>query len=89
MALGAPRSSVTQMILRQGLTPVATGLAAGLAGALMMTRVGTRLLFAVEPTDPVTYTAVIAVLAAVASLACLAPARRAAAIDPMKALRAD
>ena len=55
----------------------------------MMTRVVTRLLFAVEPTDPVTYAAVIAVLAAVASLACLAPARRAAAIDPMKALRAD
>jgi predicted permease len=89
MALGAPRSSVTQMILRQGLTPVLIGLAAGLAGALMMTRVVTRLLFAVEPTDPVTYAAVIAVLAAVASLACLAPARRAAAIDPMKALRAD
>jgi len=89
MALGAPRSSVTQMILRQGLTPVVIGLAAGLAGALMMTRVVTRLLFAVEPTDPVTYAAVIAVLAAVASLACLAPARRAAAIDPMKALRAD
>jgi ABC-type antimicrobial peptide transport system permease subunit len=77
------------MILRQGLTPVVIGLATGLAGALMMTRVVTRLLFAVAPTDPVTYASVIAMLAAVASLACLAPARRAAAIDPMKALRAD
>ncbi len=89
MALGAPRSSVTRMIVRQGLLPVAAGLGAGLAGALMMTRVVARLLFAVEPTDPITYGAVIGVLAAVAALACLAPARRAAAIDPMRALRAE
>jgi putative ABC transport system permease protein len=89
MALGAPRSSVTRMIVRQGLTPVTAGLAFGLAGALMMTRVVARLLFSVAPTDPLTYTAVMAVLAAVAALACLAPARRAAAIDPMQALRAD
>jgi putative ABC transport system permease protein len=68
---------------------VSAGLACGLAGALLMTRVVARLLFAVEPTDPITYTAVAAVLAAVAALACLAPARRAAAIDPMRALRAD
>ena len=54
-----------------------------------MTRVVTRLLFAVEPTDPLTYAAVVAVLAMVAALACLAPARRAAAIDPISALRAD
>ena len=60
-----------------------------LAGALAMTRVVARLLFAVEPTDPMTYAAVIAVLAAVAAIACLVPARRAAAIDPMRALRAD
>jgi putative ABC transport system permease protein len=89
MALGAPRSSVVRMIVGQGLTPVTVGLACGLVGALMMTRVVARLLFAVEPTDPLTYTAVIAVLAAVAALACLVPARRAAAIDPMRALRAD
>ena len=89
MALGAPRSSVVRMIVRQGLTPVTLGLACGLAGALLMTRVVARLLFAVEPTDPVTYAAVIATLAAVAALACLVPARRAAAIDPMRALRAE
>jgi predicted permease len=89
MALGAPRSSVVRMIVRQGLTPVVIGLGCGLGGALLMTRVVARLLFAVEPTDPITYAAVLAVLATVAALACLAPARRAAAIDPMRALRAD
>jgi predicted permease len=89
MALGAPKASVVRMIVRQGLTPVTVGLACGLAGALLMTRVVARLLFAVEPTDPITYAAVIGVLAAVAALACLVPARRAAAIDPMRALRAD
>jgi putative ABC transport system permease protein len=77
------------MIVRQGLTPVTIGLAAGLALALTMTQVVARLLFAVEPTDPLTYAAVISVLAAVAALSCLVPARRAAAIDPMRALRAD
>jgi ABC-type antimicrobial peptide transport system permease subunit len=77
------------MIVRQGLAPVLVGLAAGLIGALLMTRVVTRLLFAVEPTDPATYAAVVATLAIVATLACLSPARRAAAIDPMRALRAD
>jgi predicted permease len=89
MALGAPRASVVRMIVRQGLTPVTIGLSCGLAAALMMTRVVARLLFSVEPTDPITYAAVVTVLAAVAALACLAPARRAAAIDPMRALRAD
>jgi putative ABC transport system permease protein len=77
------------MIVRQGLTPVTIGLASGLAIALTMTRAVAHLLFAVEPTDPITYAAVIAMLAAVAALACLVPARRAAAIDPMRALRAD
>jgi ABC-type antimicrobial peptide transport system permease subunit len=89
MALGAPRSSVVRMIVRQGLTPVIIGLGFGLAGALVMTRIVAGLLFAVEPTDPITYAAVVGVLAATAAIACLAPARRAAAIDPMRALRAD
>ena len=89
MALGAPRSSVVRVIVRQGLTPVTIGLACGLVGALAMTRIVAGLLFAVEPTDPITYGAVVGMLAAVAALACLVPARRAAAIDPMRALRAD
>ncbi len=91
MALGARRSSVVSMIVRQGLTPVAAGLAVGVGGAVLVTGLLTRLLalFAVEPTDPPTFAIVIAVLALVAALACLAPARRAAAIDPMAALRAS
>ena len=89
MALGAPRSSVVRMIVRQGLTPVTIGLAFGLAGALATTRIVAGLLFAVEPTDPITYAAVVGVLATTAAIACLVPARRAAAIDPMRALRAD
>jgi predicted permease len=89
MALGASRSSVVRMIVRQGLSPVTVGLTLGVALALAMTRVVAQMLFAVEPTDPTTYAAVIAVLAAVAAIACLVPARRAAAIDPMRALRAD
>jgi putative ABC transport system permease protein len=89
MALGAPRASVVRMIVRQGLTPVTMGLGLGLPASLLMTRASAHLLFAVEPTDPLTYALVVAVLAAVAALACLAPARRAAAIDPLRALRAD
>ena len=89
MALGARRSEVVTMVLRQGLTPVAIGLAVGAGGAVVVTRVLTKLLFAIEPTDPPTFAIVIGVLALVAAVACLAPARRAAAIDPMQALRAS
>ena len=89
MALGAPRAAVVGMIVRQALTPVALGLAAGVVGALPLARLVGRLLFAVEPTDPPTFAAVIVVLAAVAAAACVVPARRAAKIDPMLALRAD
>jgi ABC-type antimicrobial peptide transport system permease subunit len=79
MALGAPRATVVGMIVGHGLTPVVLGLGVGLVGALSMTRVGAALLFAVEPTDPLTYAAVMA------TLACLGPA----SIDPMLALRTD
>ena len=89
MALGAPRASVVRMIVRQGLAPVTIGFGVGVGGALMVTRVLGRLLFAVEPTDPLTYAAVVAMLATAATCACLAPAKRAAAIDPMRALRAE
>ena len=87
MALGAPRGSVLSMVLRQGLRLVLAGLAIGMAGAIVLTRVMTTLLFGVEPTDALTFLAVSMVLVAVAAAACLIPARRAASVDPMVALR--
>jgi ABC-type antimicrobial peptide transport system permease subunit len=87
MALGAPRGSVLTMVLRQGLRLVLVGLAIGMGGAIVLTRVMTTLLFGVEPTDALTFLAVSMVLVAVAAAACLIPARRAASVDPMVALR--
>ncbi len=87
MALGAQRGSVLTMVLRQGISLVLIGLAIGMAGALALTRLLTTLLFGVEPTDALTYLAVSMVLVAVAAAACLIPARRAASVDPMVALR--
>jgi len=78
-----------RLVLRQGLTLVLIGLALGVAGAFALTRMMSTLLFAVEPTDPLTWLAVALSLAAVAALACLAPARRATMIDPLTALRSE
>jgi putative ABC transport system permease protein len=89
MALGASASSVLRLVLRQGLTLVFVGLALGVAGAFALTRMMSTLLFAVEPTDPLTWLAVALALAAVAALACFAPARRATSIDPLTALRSE
>jgi putative ABC transport system permease protein len=87
MALGAHRATVLTMVLRQGITLVLVGLAIGMAGALVLTRVLTTILFGVQPTDALTFLAVSMVLVAVAAAACLIPARRAASVDPMVALR--
>jgi len=87
MALGAKRASVLNLVLRQGVTLVLVGLAIGMGGALVLTRLLTTLLFGVEPTDALTFLAVSMVLVAVAATACLIPARRAASVDPMVALR--
>jgi len=89
MALGASASSVLRMVLRQGMTLVLIGLALGIVVALLLTRLMTTLLFAVEPTDPLTFLAVSAVLALVAAVACFMPARRATLIDPLRALRSE
>ena len=88
MALGAPRAGVLGMVLRQGLQLVAIGLVIGMAGAILLTRLLTTLLFEVEPTDALTFLAVSTVLMMVAVIACLMPARRAASVDPIVALRA-
>ena len=89
MALGASAGGVLRLALRQGLTLVFVGLALGVAGAFALTRMMSTLLFAVEPTDPLTWLSVALALAAVAALACFAPARRATLIDPLTALRSE
>jgi predicted permease len=89
MALGASAGGVLRLVLRQGLTLVLLGLALGVAGAFALTRMMSTLLFAVEPTDPLTWLAVALTLAVVAALACFAPARRATMIDPLMALRSE
>ena len=89
MALGASQASVLRLVLRQGLIYVALGLALGLAGAAAATRLLASMLFEVKPTDPATYAAVAILLVAVALAASYLPARRAANLDPSRALRQD
>jgi putative ABC transport system permease protein len=89
MALGARQADVLGLVLGQGMTMAGLGIAAGLAGALALTRLMASLLFSVDPLDPATFTSVAAILAATAFLACLLPARRAARIAPMIALRTE
>jgi len=89
LALGATHGAVTRMVLRQGLAVVLAGLAVGTAGALALTGSMRRLLYAVEPTDPGTYVAVAMTLVGCAAAACWLPARRAAGVDPLTALRTE
>jgi putative ABC transport system permease protein len=86
-ALGAQTSDVVALVLRTGMTITAAGLAVGLAGALVVGQSLSRILYGVSPFDPVTFVAVPVVLTVAAALACVAPARRAASIDPIRALR--
>jgi len=87
VALGASSGQVLKLVLRQGLLLGALGILLGLAGALALTRLMSGLLFGVNATDPATLGAVSLLLAAVALVAQLIPARRAARVDPMVALR--
>ena len=89
VALGARRADVLRLVIRQGLRLVALGLALGLMAALALTRLMKRLLFEVSATDPMTFAGVALLLALVALLACWIPARRAANVDPMVALRCE
>ena len=87
MALGATQAQVVRGVLSYGVRLTSIGLAIGLAGALAGTRVLSSLLYGVHSTDAITFTAVSVVLAAVALLASYLPARRAAGVDPLVALR--
>jgi len=89
VALGARSRDVLTMILGQGLRTILIGIAIGFAGSLAITRTLQSLLFGVTATDPVTFVAVILLLVTTALLACYIPARRAAKVDPMVALRCE
>jgi ABC-type antimicrobial peptide transport system permease subunit len=88
-ALGASRSSIIAMVLRQGLRLTGLGVAIGLAGAFAATQAIAAMLFGVSAMDPVTYAGVIALLGAVSLIACGVPAWRASRLDPASTLRAD
>jgi len=88
-ALGATREQIVMLIIKQGLWKVGTGLVAGLIGAAVLSRYMTSLLFGVKPSDPIVYLSVSLLLFVVALLASYLPAKRAAKIDPMEALRAE
>ena len=89
LALGAQRSDILRMVVRQGLGLAIAGAAVGLVCALIVSHLMAGLLYGVRPTDPVTFVGVALLLIGVALLACYIPARRAIRVDPLVALRHD
>ena len=88
-ALGASRPSLVGLVIREGLAVAAIGLASGLAGAALLTRLLQGVLFGITPLDPVSFLAAPIVLIPVALVACALPALRAASTDPAEALRCE
>ena len=87
LALGAQPSYVRKLVVQQGMFRALIGMAIGLVAAFLLTRVAASLLFGVSPTDPVTFVGVSVILGLVALFACYIPARRAAGVDPLLAMR--
>jgi putative ABC transport system permease protein len=86
MALGAQKSDILRLVVRQGMTLALIGVIAGLAGAFALTRVIANLLFGVGASDPLTFIAISLLLIFVSLIACYLPARRAARLNPTVAL---
>jgi ABC-type antimicrobial peptide transport system permease subunit len=89
MALGAQRRNVLSLVLGQGMKLALAGAAIGIVGALALTHVIRSLLYGITPTDPLTFAGVALLLIGAALLACWLPARRAAKVHPMEALRCE
>jgi putative ABC transport system permease protein len=89
MALGAQRRTLLALVIRQGMIPAAAGLAIGLPGAWLASRVLSSLLFGISPRDPITFMIVAGLLGIVALAACALPAWRATRVDPLKVLRVE
>jgi putative ABC transport system permease protein len=87
MAIGATRGDVLRMVLRHGIVPVAAGMTFGIALAALLSNALRELVFNMNPHDPATFAGIGVVLLLTGLVACLVPARRAAAIDPIEALR--
>jgi ABC-type antimicrobial peptide transport system permease subunit len=88
-ALGASKGDLLRLVARQGITPIATGLALGLVLGVLLSRALGGMLYAVTPLDPVTYGGVVTILFAASSVACVVPAVRALRVQPGAALRQE
>jgi ABC-type antimicrobial peptide transport system permease subunit len=89
MALGAQRGDILRLVLRRGAALAAIGIILGLAGAAGLSRSLTAMLYGLTPLDPTTYVAVAGLFAVVTALASYVPARRAANVDPIDAIRCE
>jgi putative ABC transport system permease protein len=89
IALGAPQTTLTGMVVRHGMLLAAIGVAIGLGSAAALTRILSSLLFEISPVDPLTYSVVSALLLAAAAAASYVPAHRASHVNPVEALRAE
>jgi predicted permease len=89
ISLGASRADILRMVFQQAITQALTGTAVGVAGAILLSKLMVKMLYGVQPTDPITFAVVTIVLSLAALLASGVPARKAARIEPMTALRSE